>query len=98
MQLLDRQAVVDEPLRQVFEQLRVGRPLAVDAEVARRVDDAGAEMPFPDAVDDDANRDRFLDDRFGEGRSVAVRVVKLVDALATTRSRSAAPAFTTTPR
>ena len=51
--------VVDEPLRQVVEQLGMRRPLAGDAEVARRVDQAGAEMPLPDPVDDDAHRDRL---------------------------------------
>ena len=35
------------------------RPFAVRAEVARRVDDAGAEMALPDAIDDDARGERM---------------------------------------
>ena len=62
---------VDEELRQVFEQLRVGGALAGDAEVARRVHDAGAEVPLPDAVDDHAHRDRLLDDRVRQFQAAA---------------------------
>ena len=47
------------------------RPLAVDAEVARRVDDAGAEVAFPDAVDDDAHGDRAGGDGLGELEAAA---------------------------
>ncbi len=38
------------------------RPLAVHAEVARRVDQAGAEVFLPDAVDDHPQRDRLRGD------------------------------------
>src|SRR5688500_3094525 len=41
-------------------------PLAVDAEIARRVDDAGTEVAFPDAIDDHARGDRVRRDRVGE--------------------------------
>src|SRR6266567_5126415 len=50
----------------MFEQLRMGRALAADTEVARRVDDARAEMPFPNAIDDHARGNRLLHDRIGE--------------------------------
>ena len=67
MQLLDRQAVVDEELRR-------GIRAARDASAARRLlpkllgvsTSAGAEVSLPDAVDDDAHRDRLLEDRVGE--------------------------------
>ena len=36
------------------------RPLAQVAEVARRADDAAAEVMLPDAVDDDAGRQRVV--------------------------------------
>ena len=39
---------------EVVEKLRVGGRIADLAEVIRRVDDAGAEVPLPDAVDEDA--------------------------------------------
>ena len=42
------------------------RPLAVDAEVARRVDQPGAEVLLPDAIDDHAHRDRLRGDRARE--------------------------------
>src|SRR6266545_687692 len=71
VQLLDREPVVDEPLRQVLEQFRIRRPFAVDPEIARRVDNPRAEMAFPDAVDDDANGNRFLDDRLCELEAAA---------------------------
>jgi hypothetical protein len=77
VQLLDRAFLVDEPLRQILEQLGVRRPLARDAEVARRVDQTRTEVPLPDPVDDHARGDRLPVDgireleppaAFGEGR------------------------------
>src|SRR2546430_16952936 len=44
VQLFDRHLVLDEGLREIVEQLRVRRPLACEPEVARRIDEAGAEM------------------------------------------------------
>src|SRR5262245_33384153 len=42
------------------------RPLAGNAEVTGRIDQAGAEVAFPDAVDDDPGRDRLLQDRLSQ--------------------------------
>ncbi len=39
-----------------------GRPLAADSEVTRRIHDARAEMPLPDAVDDHPHGDRLFED------------------------------------
>src|SRR5882672_4542015 len=55
----------------MLEELRIRRALAVDAEIARRVDDAGAEVPFPYTVDEDAERDGLLHDGVGELESAA---------------------------
>ena len=41
------------------------RPLAELAEVARRADEAAAEVVLPDAIDDDAGRQRVV--RAGDG-------------------------------
>jgi len=41
VQLFDRESVVDEPLRQILEQFRIRGTLAVDPEIARRVDNPG---------------------------------------------------------
>src|SRR5262245_31014472 len=73
MQFLDRQAVVDEELRQVVEQLRMCRPLAGDTEVAWRIDEPGSEVAFPDAIDDDADRDWLPQDRFSGLETPAAR-------------------------
>ena len=71
MQRLDRQAVVDEILRQVIEQFRVGGPLAVQPEVAWRVHQAGAEVFLPHAVDDHPERNGLRRDAAGKLKSSA---------------------------
>ena len=52
VQGLHRHPVLDEVGREIVEQLGVGGLLAVDAEVARRVHEAGADVFLPHAVDD----------------------------------------------
>src|SRR6185503_20875011 len=61
VQCLDRHAVPDEELREVIEQLRMTRPLAVHAEIARRVDEARAEVLLPDPIHDEARSNRLPD-------------------------------------
>ena len=60
MQLLDGPAVVDEPGGEPIEQLGMRGLLAHDAEVARRADQAFAEVMLPDAVHDHARRQRII--------------------------------------
>ena len=52
----------DEPAGEVVEQLRVRRRLAELAEVVGRGDEAGAEQPVPDAVDEHARGERVVGD------------------------------------
>src|SRR5262245_39893814 len=66
LEFLDRVSVVGEPAREILEQLGVARLFAELPEVARRVDEARAEVPLPDAVHDDAPRDRLMDDCIGQ--------------------------------
>ena len=47
-------------LAEIFEQLRIGRPLAAEAEIAGRIDNAGAEMPLPDSIHDHAHGDGLV--------------------------------------
>ena len=60
VELLERPAALDEAARQPVEKLGMGGFTADRAEVARRVDDAAAEVPVPDAVDDDSRGERVL--------------------------------------
>src|SRR5687768_12233611 len=41
-------------------------PLAVDTKITRRIDDAGTEVAFPDAIDDHTRGDGVRRDRIGE--------------------------------
>ena len=77
VQLLDRPVVLDEPGRQPIEQLGVRGPGAHRTEVVRRRHDAFAEMLLPDAVDDDAGRERVAraGDPFGERQPAAVHCI-----------------------
>ena len=50
-ELLDRPAAVHEFDGQPIEQLRMGRRLALDAEILDRADDAAAEQLGPQAID-----------------------------------------------
>ena len=54
---------------QEVEELGVRRARAVEAEVARRVDDAGAEVMMPEAVHDDTRGERIVlgDNPVGQG-------------------------------
>src|SRR5262245_59600313 len=58
MQPLERPAVDDKAGGEVIEQLRMRRAVSLSAEVAWRVHEWLAEMPAPDAIDDDARRQR----------------------------------------
>ena len=60
VQRLELPAARDEFGRQPVEQLGVAGGLAQPAEVARRADQAAAEMVLPDPVDDDAGRQRIV--------------------------------------
>src|SRR6266480_139798 len=60
MQLLDAAAVSQEIAGEPVEQFRVRRAITVEAEVVRRTDKASAEMIVPDAVDQDASRERIV--------------------------------------
>ena len=53
-------AVLHEISGQPVEQLRVGRRLAVEAKVARRVHDTLPKVVLPDAVDEDPRGQRVL--------------------------------------
>src|SRR5262249_18478465 len=57
---LDGPALGHEPAGQIVQQFGVRRPLAERAEVGGRADDAPAEVPGPDAVDDDAGRQGII--------------------------------------
>ena len=59
-QLLERPALRDEPRCQMIEQLGVARLLAGGAEVVDGGDDAAAEEPAPDAVDQHAGGERVV--------------------------------------
>ena len=76
----DRPAGADELVGQVVEQFGVARPFAEFAEVARRADDAFAEMVLPDAVDHDAGRQRVVRPRqpFGQLQAAAARRDRLL--------------------
>ena len=69
MDMLQRPAVIHEFGGEEIEQLRVRGPGAVEAEVARRIHEAGPEVVMPEAVDDDAGGQRMLlrPDPAGEG-------------------------------
>ena len=54
MELLEGLAAIAELTGQPVEQQGVGRQLAHAAEVIGRIDDAGAKVPEPGAVDDGA--------------------------------------------
>ena len=63
--------------REPVEQLWMGGPATVEAEVARRLDDAGAEMVVPEAIDLDAGEQRLGGDPLGQFDSaVAFRGVE----------------------
>ena len=71
MQVLQAPAVLHELDREPVEQFRVRGPFAADAEVVGRAHQALAEVPLPDAVDDDAGRERVVrrGDPLGQGRA-----------------------------
>ena len=71
VQLLDRHAVLDEVGGQVFQQVGIGGAFAGHAEVAGRIDQAGAEVVLPDAVDDDPHGDGLLQDVVGQFQASA---------------------------
>lgn len=58
MERFDGLTVVQKPTGKVVEKLGVARTLAETAEVARAIDDAGAEVPAPHPVHDDTRRQR----------------------------------------
>ena len=58
VQVLDLPSPFHEPRREVVEQLRMARPAAVEAEVARRLDQPLAEVVIPEPVHEDAGRQR----------------------------------------
>ena len=60
MQRLQRQPWRDELGGQPVEQFRVRRPVALQAEIVRRADDAAAEVILPDAIDHHAGRERVV--------------------------------------
>jgi len=60
---LEAPAAGDELRREPVEQLRMRRLGAVDAEVAGRVHEAGAEVVVPDAICHYAGRQRILHGR-----------------------------------
>src|SRR5438067_9039138 len=60
MKLFEAPAVLDEFDGEPVQQLRMGRTLAARPEVVRRADEALTEVPLPDAIDDDACRERVL--------------------------------------
>ena len=60
MQLLERPALLDKPIRQPIEQFRMRRLFAHPTEIAGRANQALSEMVLPDAVDDDSSRQRVF--------------------------------------
>ena len=58
-ELLDRPAAFDEAARQVVEELGVRRGIARRSEVVHGPDESGAEEPVPDAIHEDARRERI---------------------------------------
>ena len=65
--------LIDQPdamnrRRQMVEQFGMRGPLAQQAEIAGRADDAAAEMVLPDAVDDHAGRQRVVAAGDGPGQ------------------------------
>ena len=69
LHLLDAPALADELGGQPIEQFGIRRQRAHLAEIAGRADDAGAEVPSPDAIDHHARRQRIVvgGDPFGQG-------------------------------
>ena len=64
MERLERAAsIVAEPAGEPVEELGVARLAPHEAEVVGRVDEAAAEVPLPDAVDEDARGERVLASR-----------------------------------
>ena len=57
---MERPARLDQAQRQVVEQLGMRRRSAIAAEIARRVDDAGAKVVLPEPVHQDARRQRVV--------------------------------------
>ena len=92
MQFLDRQLIVDEALREVLEELRVGRPLPRRSEIARRIDQTGAEEVAWDLSDLYASGDdpriesdfaeaeaaaaAFRDRTYGKSRPLSLRAFR----------------------
>ena len=60
MHPLELPAVREESARKVVEQLGVRGLAAEEAEVARRIDDTGAEVMLPGAVREHARRERII--------------------------------------
>src|ERR1700722_1299879 len=60
MQRLDRPTGADELFRQPVQQFRMRGTLAEFAEVVRRANDPFSEMPLPNAIHQDARRQRVL--------------------------------------
>src|SRR5436309_3439174 len=56
MQLLERPPAGHEPRGEVIEQFRMRGPLAEQSKVARRADQAAAEVMLPDAVHEHPSR------------------------------------------
>ena len=63
MQRLDRPAVLDQPRREVIEQLRMSRTLAARAEIARGRHDAPSEVMHPHSIRHHSCRQRMAYDR-----------------------------------
>src|SRR4030095_16451799 len=66
MKLLDRHSVAHKEVGQVFEQFGMNGPFAVEPKIARRVYNARAKMPFPDAIHYDPHRQRLAQNRFSQ--------------------------------
>ena len=68
MQMLDRPVTADQLASQPIEQLWMRRGLGTEAKVAEGRNNATSKMVMPEAVDDDAWRERivFVNDRPGK--------------------------------
>src|ERR1700722_9978502 len=78
LKLLERHAIFAELNGEVVEELGIGRRIADYAEVVGRVDDAGAEVPLPYAINPDPGGDGARDDvvcQIEPSTSIAVRLL-----------------------
>ena len=66
LQLLYRHAVLLKARSHIFQQFGIGRSFAGNPEVVRSTDNPAPEMPFPNTVDKDSNRERTADNAIGQ--------------------------------